>query len=224
MDSKNIFKNEKEKIKLINTKNKLQKIRSDYFLQKFFGIVPQKISLEIIKYNKNIQKRLNININKYKEYSELYSSIEIEIIPIKNNYGKIINIKEENKKYFHIYFNDNKQKEIEKIYFFKNDKVSKINIIIDYQIISFNKLFYLCQSIESINFKKFYRININNTSFMFRGCSSLKELNLSNFKTNNVTDMSFMFYRCSSLKELNLSNLILIMQLIWLICFVDVHH
>ena len=175
-------------------------------MQKFFGIVPQKISLEIIKYNKNIQKRLNININKYKEYSELYSSIEIEIIPVKNNYGKIINIKEENKKYFHIYFNDNKQKEIEKIYFFKNDNVSKINIIIDYQIISFNKLFYLCQNIESINFKKFYRININNTSFMFRGCSSLKELNLSNFKTNNVTDMSYMFGYCSSLRELNLSN------------------
>ena len=93
MDSKNTFKNEKEKIKLINTKNKLQKIRCDYFLQKFFNIITKKISLEIIKYNKDIQKRLNININNYKEYSELYSSIEIEIIPIKNNYGKIISNK-----------------------------------------------------------------------------------------------------------------------------------
>ena len=176
------------------------------FCKKFFGIVPQKISLEIIKYNKDIQKRLNININKYKEYSELYSSIEIEIIPIKNNYGKIINIKEENKKYFHIYFNDNKQKEIEKIYFFKNDNVSKINIIIDYQIKSFKELFFDCKCIESINFKKFYRNNLTDMCWMFSCCSSLKELNLSNFNTDNVTNMSWMFSNCSDELKLKIRN------------------
>ena len=29
---------------------------------------------------------MNININDYKEYSEMYSSIEIEIIPVCNKY------------------------------------------------------------------------------------------------------------------------------------------
>ena len=32
---------------------------------------------------------------------------------MKGKYGKFININEEDKKYFHIYFNDNKKKEIE---------------------------------------------------------------------------------------------------------------
>ena len=76
MDSKDILDNEKEELNKINSKNKLKKLKSDYFLQKVFNIITKKISLEIIKYNKYIQKRLNININKYKEYSELYSSIE----------------------------------------------------------------------------------------------------------------------------------------------------
>ena len=40
----------------------------------------KKKSLEIIKYNNNIKKRINININNYKEYCEKYSSIEIEIM------------------------------------------------------------------------------------------------------------------------------------------------
>ena len=57
----------------------------------------------------NIQKRLNININSYKDFSEKFSSIELEITPIQNEYGPFINIKDENKKYFHIYFNNNKE-------------------------------------------------------------------------------------------------------------------
>ena len=42
-----------------------------------------------------------------------------------------------------------------------------IKIIIDYQIKSFELLFYECKCIESINFKKFYRNNINNMENMF---------------------------------------------------------
>ena len=110
---------------------------------------------------------------------------------MKDKYGNFINIKKEDKKYFHIYFNGNKNKEIENISLHRNDNVSKISIIIDYQIKSFSKLFYDCQSIKSIKFKKFYRNNVTNMSFMFSGCLSLKELNLNNFNTNTVTDMSY---------------------------------
>ena len=186
--------------------NQLRNLKSDYFIQKFFGYMPKRKSLETIRYNKSIQKRINININHYKAYSEKYSSIELDIIPMKGEYGKFINIKEEDKKYFHIYFNDNKKKEIENTLLNIDDKVSQISIIIDYQINSFSKLFYYCKYIESINFKKFCRNNITNMSGMFYECSSLKELNLKNFNTNNVTDMSEMFLGCSSLKELNLKN------------------
>ena len=136
--------------KLIVSNNKLKKLKSDYFIQKFFGYMSKRKSLETIRYNKNIQKRINININHYKAYSEEYSSIELDIIPMKGEYGRFINIKEEDKKYFHIYFNDNKKKEIENTSLNKDENVSKISIIIDYQIKSFSGLFYNCKYIESI--------------------------------------------------------------------------
>ena len=125
------------------------------------------------------------------------------MVPMKGKYGKFININEEDKKYFHIYFNDNKKKEIKNTSLNKDDNVSKISIIIDYQIKSFSKLFYYCGCNETINFNT---NNVTNMSYMFCECSSLKELNLNNFNTNNVTNMSDMFCGCSSLKELNLNN------------------
>ena len=192
MDSKSISKENKVEL---NSKNYFDNLKSDYFIQKVFVNIKRNKSLTIIKYNKKMQNRLNINIKDYKEYSEIYTSIEIEIIPIKNKYGEFINI-EGDKSYYHIYFNDDK-KEIKKYSIDEDDKISKIKIIIDYQIKSFEKLFFYCDCIESINFKKFHRNNITNMSYMFYGCSSLKELNLNNFNTNNVTDMSYMFYGCS---------------------------
>ena len=170
------------------------------------NLLPHGRYLNIIKYNKNIQKRIDININHYKAYFEKYSSIELDIIPMKGKYGVFININEEDRKYFHIFFNDNKKKEIENAYLHEDDNVSKISIIIDYQIKSFSKLFFYCKCIESIEFKKFCRNNVTDMSCMFSGCSSLNELNLNNFNTNNVTNMRYMFRGCSSLKELNLNN------------------
>ena len=206
MESKSILIGENEESVSIKLKNKFTEIKSDYFLERVFNYMHKVAKLKIIKNNKNIQKRLKININDYKEYSEIYSSIEIEIIPKKNEYGKYINIKEGDEKYYHIYFNDNKKDEIKRTYLNKDEQISKINIIIDYQIISFSYLFSNCYCIESINFKKFYRNNINDMSGMFHGCSYIKELNLSNFNTNNVNDTNEMFYKCSSLEQLNISN------------------
>ena len=83
-------------------------------------------------------------------------------------------------------------------YIEEEDKVTKIKIIIDYQVKSFKGLFSGCYCIESINFKKFYRNNITDMSWMFHGCSSLKQINFNNFNTNNVTNMSYMFDGCSN--------------------------
>ena len=172
-------------------------------MRKLYDIMPKKKKLEIVKYNKKEQNRLNLCVKDYKEYSETFTPIEIEIIPTKDKYGRFININENDKLYYHIYFNDNKEEIKNKYEIEEEDKVTKIKIIIDYQVKSFKKLFFFCKCIESINFKKFYRNNIIDMSYMFYGCSSLKELNLNNFNTNNVTNMSFMFYGCSSLKKLN---------------------
>ena len=141
-----------------------EKIKSDYFLQKLYDNMPKKKKLEIVKYNKKIQNRINLSVKDYKEYSETYSSIEIEIIPAKGEYGKFININENDKLYYHIYFNDNKEEIKNKYEMKEEDKVKKIKIIIDYQVKSFKKLFDDCKCIESINFKKFYR---NNVKYLF---------------------------------------------------------
>jgi len=192
--------------KIIDSNNQLKNVKSRCVVRLIFEYMTERKYLEAIRYNKRIQKRIDININHYKVYFETKTSIELDIIPMKGKYGKFININEDDKNYFHIYFNDNKKKEIENTYLYIDDNVSKISIIIDYQIKSFSKLFFYCKCIESIKFKKFYRNNVTNMNGMFDGCSSLKELNLNNFNTNNVTNMSFMFWGCSSLKELNLNN------------------
>ena len=82
-----------EKSKSINSNDKFKNLKSDYFIDKIFSYISKGKSLDIIKYNRSIQKRINININNYKEYSEKYSSIELEIIPRKYGYSSFINIK-----------------------------------------------------------------------------------------------------------------------------------
>ena len=99
-------KSNKEKIE----ENKFGDLKSDYILQIIFNNLSKKKSLEFIKYNKKIKSILNINTNDYKEYSEIYSSIEIVVIPVDNIDGKFININEEDEDiYYHIYFNNNKE-------------------------------------------------------------------------------------------------------------------
>ena len=92
------------------SKDIFKNLKNDYFLQLLFNILMKKKLLNIIKYNKKIKDRINISIKDYKEYSEIYSSIEIEIKPANNQYGNFINIDKENEIYYHIYFNNNKEK------------------------------------------------------------------------------------------------------------------
>ena len=213
------------------TISNLDNIKSVYTIKIIFEHIKKNKYLSIIKYNKKMQNRLKLTINNYKEYSQLYSPIEIELKLVKNTYSNqaFINITDDNIKYFHIFFNDsNKEANLSSL---NHEKIEKVKIIIDHHIISFGYLF-LCTRIEEIYFKKFYRTNIidmrsmfscctslkkvdmsifitnnvTNMQRMFNGCESLKELNLSKFNTNNVTNMEKMFRRCISLKELNLEN------------------
>ena len=87
----------------------LENIKSRYILSKIYDNMTKKKKLEIVKYNKKMQNRINLSVKDYKEYSETFTPIEIEIIPKKDKYGKFININEIDKLYYHIYFNDNKE-------------------------------------------------------------------------------------------------------------------
>ena len=234
MESNNLSKNSNKESNEKESLDYLNKIKSEYILKKINQNLPKKKSLQVVQYNFRAQKRLNLNINDYKNYSANFSTIQIEIIPIANKYGKFINIPREAEQYYHIYFNEGNEenKRLNKNYIFEEDKAAKIIIKIDFQVSSLYELFKECDTIESINFKRFNRNNITNMAGMFFGCSPLKniyfskfnmenvsniggmfgdcssiiELNLSNFNTDKVNNMSAIFYKCSSLKIINLSN------------------
>ena len=191
----------KQNIYIFQNKRSIENIKSKYILKLIFDYLNKRRVLELINYNKNIQKKLDIGINDY--YNEYINPIIIEIIPEKRR-GIFINyIGDENN--YHIFFND-EINERKKNYISKRDNVKKIKIILDYEVKSFKELFRDCITIEKINFIKFRRKDIIDMSSMFDGCLSLIEVNLSNFETENVKDMSFMFHQCKSLTELNLSK------------------
>ena len=118
---------------VIKGKGELNKIKSKYIIAIIFNHLNGKKLLDIIKYNKNIKKRIDININHYKDFSEKYSSIEIEIKPVKHKYNKFINIKREEKEYYHIYFNNNKEEAL-RDYINEDEEINMIKIKIDYQV------------------------------------------------------------------------------------------
>ena len=84
----------------------IENIKSRYILSKIYDNITKKKKLEIFKYNKRIQNRINFGVKDYKEYSETFTTIEIEIIPTKGKYGRFININENDELYYHIYFNE----------------------------------------------------------------------------------------------------------------------
>ena len=190
---------EKQKSNENKSSNKFKNVKSNYIFKKIYDNLSKKKLLEIIKYNNKLNKRLNLTINDYKDFCEKFSSIEIEIISSQNLLGKYINIDEDKGIYYHLYFNNNKKEtKIRNLIKIDKNKYNKIKIIIDYQIDSLCDLFYGCDTIEYISFKKFHR--------------------------NNIKDMSYMFSNCYSLKEINFSQLILLMLLIWILFFMDVNH
>ena len=103
------IKSKSEQLKQI--KSNLDNLKIDSFLKLLFGLMNKKKLLEIVKLNKNLQKLMNLNIKDYQQYSESYSSIELELKLTKNDsYGdftKILGRKEEN--YYHIFFDDSKE-------------------------------------------------------------------------------------------------------------------
>ena len=66
MNTSNELSKEKTESNKIELKNIFKKLKNDYFLQNLFDYLLKKKSLDIIKYNKNIKKRINISIKDYK--------------------------------------------------------------------------------------------------------------------------------------------------------------
>ena len=99
-----------------NSNNNLENIKSIFILKEIFHNLQKHKWLNIIKYNKKIQRRINITLNDYVELRK----IELLIIPFKNKSGRFIKIlKKEDEKYYHIFFDD-EEKEIKKYFLNKN--------------------------------------------------------------------------------------------------------
>ena len=144
MESSNLISKVKEEKNKLKSIDKFNNIKSKYILKKVFNNLEKGKALNIAKYNKNLKKRININTNDYKEYSEKYSSIEIEIKPVSKKYGEFINNeKEEEEIYYHIYFNNNDE-EIKRNYIIEDEEIKMIKIIIDFHNESFQSLFSNC--------------------------------------------------------------------------------
>ena len=61
--------------------NSYKNIKSNYILKKIFDYLTENNILKIVKYNKNIQKKLGKDINDYIKYCQII----IELTPIKAN-------------------------------------------------------------------------------------------------------------------------------------------
>ena len=61
----------------------LQNIKSIYFIKRLFTFVYEKNKLDIIKYNKNMQNIMDINLTNYKFYNKKYIIYE-EMVMEKN--------------------------------------------------------------------------------------------------------------------------------------------
>lgn len=184
-------------------KNLLKKIKAAPVLRIIFLNLRENHLLEIIKYNKNLQKKDDKNL---KDFKRIYFEIEIHLSFSKNIFGKFINTIEDKKSIFHIYSNDS-MKEIKTNKITKEDKIEKVKIIISGEINSLSNLFKKCKCIKGINFIKMNRKSIKDISGIFDGCASLEEININKLKTDNVENMGNMFRDCIRLNKINLDNL-----------------
>ncbi len=65
MDSKDTQGDTKQKMKSINSNNKLREVKSDFFTKILLNRLSRKTLIELVKCNKYMQKITNINLNDY---------------------------------------------------------------------------------------------------------------------------------------------------------------
>ena len=116
----------------------LSKVKSPYNLESIFKYVNESFKLKLISHSKELQKKLNLSIKDYKNYSEI--DIELKLIDNIENGTDFVNPEFKYRNSLHIYFND-ELKDQKRIFVKQNEKVSKIKIVIDYKVKTLEGLF-----------------------------------------------------------------------------------
>ena len=111
----------------------------------------EEVYLKLVHHNKELQEKLDISIEQFKNYKQ----VEIEIIPEFMDEEEIFKCKFINvfNKFcksilIHRFFDD---VEIKRNYIKGNEKISRIKIIIDGEAKNFNYLFSGCECIKKLN-------------------------------------------------------------------------
>ena len=174
-------------IKIKDNKQKdeilINKIKSNFILKKIFLQI-EKPKFEVVRYNKVLQNRLGLTIDKYKDFYRKYSEIEVDIVFYRRMTleSRIINSLV-NSNYYHVYL-DESNEETKILSNIKKNYYSKMKLIIDAEIESFKELFANFSFASKINIVRCKRKNIFDMSKMFSGCEELREVDLSNIYMN----------------------------------------
>ena len=190
--------------------NKLDKIPENGFTKE----ICSSETLDKLEMNKEEnQKKFDFKLDKYipKELKQSYifATYDITNDDINKNI-QILNCdekinKNELKKICNIYLND---KKIDFTLQYKFDKPGKYNFKFEFDdLLKYaNKLFYKCNTLINLDFRKFKTNYLKDMSDLFNGCKKLEALDLSSFKTKDITSMKSSFKDCSSLTALDLST------------------
>ena len=185
-----------------NTYNLLKKVHSDVTFKKIMNCLNSQTKLNIIKFNKKFQNKLNIEKTDYDEHFKTIIDLKITKLYLnkfKNHISNVpfVDLKIDDKEAFNEN-NNNINNNLE------NKNLINVTLEISHKYKSFENLLYGCDFVEKIYFRRINRRDIKSTKNMFHNCPLLKEINFNNFDTTKVTDMSYMFTLCHDLEKITI--------------------
>ena len=205
----------------------LNKIKSKDILKELFTFVGEKIELNLLKYNKFLQNRVDLSLKDYESFKNIIIFIKFDVDyvnELRNEYKELKN-KIDNKNYE----NEEQKKKLTGDLNSKEQELKKsrfMGLPFFNQYREFIKIFYITgqdKSEEAEN-SAFYNFldeskpipdikisidknaNITDCFSMFANCTTVKEIEFVKFYTKDVTSMRHMFYFCSHLRHLDLTN------------------
>ena len=186
------------------------------------NISSNEINKDIVLFNTDINKHLDVSINNQKvnvikensqwKYNFTKEGTHIFEIIFKNNisnmkrfFAECPNIISLDLSNFNTSYADNMSFMFNKCH--KLKEIKGINKFNTNKATDMSAMFQHCNELEYLDLSNFDTSNVTNIAWMFNQCYKLKEIKgINKFNTNKVTDMNCLFQRCTELEYLDLSN------------------